>query len=71
MIDVGQLVPLADVQIVKVIGTPDEARCCLCTRVLEEPECAGQFVHEQIEIAVAINVGKLRTRHVQSAQKRQ
>ncbi len=66
-VEVDEAIPLADLEVVVAIGAPHEGR--RAPDVLEEHHLARRLLHEQVVVAVAVDVHELRSRDVEPAEK--
>src|SRR5690606_16627810 len=69
-VHVDEAVPLADVDAAVLVAAPHVTRYRCTTGVLEVHDVVRAFLHEQVEIAITVNVDELRPRHVEAAQER-
>src|SRR6056297_4312303 len=65
LIEVRKTVPLAHVQLLVVVGAPDEAGGIGLLHVLKEGNLSGLLLYEEVVVAVVVNVDPLGTRRVQ------
>ena len=70
-VDVDEAVPLTGFEALVLAGAPLVARRGERAGVLEEPDRVLVFLHEQVEVAVGVDVDELRPRHVETAEERQ
>ena len=67
-VEVEEAIPLADVEVVEAVGAPHVPGGFGRAGVLEELDRAGDLLHEEVEVAVAVDVDELRAGDVEAAE---
>ena len=70
LIEIDEAIPFAHFDVVVMIGSPDVAGLGGCADVLEEHQLPRHLLHEQVEVAVGVDIDELGARQVEAAQER-